>query len=169
MSACASPRSWKTTCWPGISPVFHLSAAHRLATWSALAGPPPENLQDHSCLVFRYPVDGRLLPWGFMRDGLRFEARFGRVLISDDIDALTQMALNDGGITRLAEFVVRPHLDAGRLVPLFENNGGGHAYARTEPMDVYLCLADRFALTTKVRVFMEYLQQCLGEQWPVQA
>ena len=137
----------------------------------ASAGRPttPENLQDHSCLVFRYPVDGRLLPWGFMRDGLRFEARFGRVLISDDIDALTQMALNDGGITRLAEFVVRPHLDAGRLVPLFENNSGGHAYARTEPMDVYLCLADRFALTTKVRVFMEYLQQCLGEQWPVQA
>ncbi|MGE6824571.1 LysR family transcriptional regulator [Pseudomonas soli] len=135
------------------------------------AGRPttPENLQDHSCLVFRYPVDGRLLPWGFMHDGLRFEARFDRVLISDDIDALTQMALNDGGITRLAEFVVRPHLDAGQLVPLFENNGDGHAYARTEPMDVYLCIADRFALTTKVRVFMEYLQQCLGDQWPAQA
>lgn len=119
--------------------------------------------------MFRYPVDGRFLPWGFMRDGMRFEARFGRVLISDDIDALTQMALNDGGITRLAEFVVRPHLDAGRLVPLFEFGDSGQAYAQTEPMDIYLCLADRFALTTKVRVFMEYLQQCLGQQWCAQA
>lgn len=27
-----------------------------------------------------------------IRDGLRFEAEFGSVLISDDIDALTQMA-----------------------------------------------------------------------------
>ncbi|MCL8299540.1 LysR family transcriptional regulator [Pseudomonas mosselii] len=137
----------------------------------ARAGLPatPEALHDHSCLVFRYPVDGRFLPWGFMRDGMRFEARFGRVLISDDIDALTQMALNDGGITRLAEFVVRPHLDAGRLVPLFEFGDSGQAYAQTEPMDIYLCLADRFALTTKVRVFMEYLQQCLGQQWCAQA
>lgn len=137
----------------------------------AAAGWPatPESLQDHSCLVFRYPVDGRFLPWGFMRDGLRFEPRFGKVLISDDIDALTQMALNDGGITRLAEFIVGPHVQAGRLLPLFENSNDGQAYAQTEPMDIYLCLADRFAMTTKVQAFMEYLQGCLGERWCIQA
>jgi DNA-binding transcriptional LysR family regulator len=137
----------------------------------ASAGRPntPEALHDHSCLVFRYPVDGRFLPWGFMRDGLRFEPRFGKVLISDDIDALAQMALNDGGITRLAEFIVRPHLEAGRLVPLFEYSDSGQAYAQTEPMDIYLCLADRFAMTTKVRAFMDYLQASLGDRWCVQA
>ncbi|EKT4522197.1 LysR family transcriptional regulator [Pseudomonas putida] len=129
----------------------------------------PEALRDHRCLVFRYPVDGRFLRWGFMRDGLRFEAEFGSVLISDDIDVLTQMALNDGGITRLAEFIVRPHLAAGRLVPLFEPGEAGHAYAQTEPMDIYLCVADRFALTAKVRAFMAYLQEALGERWRVQA
>lgn len=138
----------------------------------ASAGWPdsPEALRDHRCLVFRYPVDGRFLPWGFVRDGLRFAAPFGPVLISDDIDALTQMALNDGGITRLAEFIVRPHLDAGRLVPLFEFSAHSQqAYAQTEPMDVYLCLADRFAMTTKVRAFMTYLEQQLGDTWRVQA
>ncbi|WP_194789430.1 LysR family transcriptional regulator [Pseudomonas sp. UFMG81] len=137
----------------------------------ASAGRPttPEAMHDHSCLVFRYPVDGRFLPWGFMRDGLRFEPRFGKVLISDDIDALTQMALNDGGITRLAEFIVRPHLEAGRLVPLFEYSDSGQAYAQTEPMDIYLCLADRFAMTTKVRAFTDYLQASLGDRWRVQA
>ncbi|MDH0301166.1 MULTISPECIES: LysR family transcriptional regulator [unclassified Pseudomonas] len=129
----------------------------------------PEALHDHNCLVFRYPVDGRFLPWGFMRDGARFEARFGRTLISDDIEALTQMALHDGGITRLAEFIVRPHLETGALVQLFALSEGGQAYAQTEPMDVYLCVADRYAMTTKVRVFMDYLQQCLGESWCVQA
>ncbi|MDR6715059.1 DNA-binding transcriptional LysR family regulator [Pseudomonas hunanensis] len=135
----------------------------------ASAGLPgsPEALRDHRCLVFRYPVDGRFLRWGFMRDGLRFEAEFGQVLISDDIDALTQMALNDGGVARLAEFIVRPHLESGALVPLFEFSDSGRAYAQTEPMDVYLCLADRFALTPKVRVFMEYLQECLGAGWGV--
>jgi len=129
----------------------------------------PEALRDHRCLVFRYPVDGRLLRWGFVRDGLRFEPEFGTVLISDDIDALTQMALGDGGITRLAEFIVKPHLAAGRLVPLFEPGDADQAYAQTEPMDIYLCLADRFAMTPKVRVFMAYLQEALGETWSVQA
>ena len=41
----------------------------------------PEGLRDHRCLVFRYPVDGRFLRWGFMRDGLRFEAEFGSCLL----------------------------------------------------------------------------------------
>ncbi|MFK0312903.1 LysR family transcriptional regulator [Pseudomonas sp. NPDC090233] len=129
----------------------------------------PEALREHRCLVFRYPVDGRFLRWGFMRDGLRFEAEFGTVLISDDIDALTQMALNDGGITRLAEFMVRPHLASGALVPLFEYRDDRHAYAQTEPMDIYLCLADRFAMTTKVRAFMDYLRGALGDDWQIQA
>lgn len=136
----------------------------------AMAGQPatPEALREHRCLVFRYPVDGRFLRWGFVRDGLRFEAAFGPVLISDDIDVLTQMALNDGGITRLAAFVARPYLDSGRLVPLFEYGDGGQAYAQTEPMDVYLCVADRCALTVSVRAFMDYLQEQLGNlaaQW----
>lgn len=135
----------------------------------AAAGLPaiPEAIREHRCLVLRYPVDGRLLRWGFVRDGLRFEADFGTVLISDDIDALAQMAVNDGGVTRLAEFIARPHLDAGRLVPLFEYAEGGQAYAQTEPMDVFLCVADRFALTSSVRAFMDYLQECLGEAWAV--
>jgi DNA-binding transcriptional LysR family regulator len=129
----------------------------------------PETLRDHRCLVFRYPVDGRFLRWGFVRDGMRFEAEFGNVLISDDIDALTQMALNDGGITRLAEFIVRPHLASGALVPLFEYSESGQAYAQTEPMDIYLCVADRFAMTAKVRAFMDYLRHTLGDTWQVRA
>lgn len=135
----------------------------------ASAGLPstPESLREHRCLVFRFPVDGRFLRWGFVRDELRFEAEFGQVLISDDIDALTQMALNDGGITRLAEFIARPYLASGALVPLFEYGDGGGAYAQTEPMDVYLCLADRFAMTPKVRAFMDYLQEQLGSEWRV--
>ncbi|MFP5427991.1 MAG: LysR family transcriptional regulator [Gammaproteobacteria bacterium] len=136
---------------------------------SAGLPPTPQSLRDHRCLVFRYPVDGRFLRWGFVGDGVRFDAQFGQVLISDDIDALTQMALNDGGIARLAEFVVRPYLDAGALVPLFECSETGLVYAQTEPMDVYLCVTDRFAMTAKVRVFMDYLQECLGQRWGVQA
>ncbi|MNZ24128.1 hypothetical protein D3C78_412650 [compost metagenome] len=79
------------------------------------------------------------------------------------------MALNDGGITRLAEFIVRPHLASGALVPLFECRDDGQAYAQTEPMDIYLCLADRFAITSKVRAFMDYLRDSLGDSWQIRA
>ncbi|MFW3899207.1 LysR family transcriptional regulator [Pseudomonas putida] len=129
----------------------------------------PEELKQRRCLVFRYPVDGRFLRWGFVRDGLRFEAEFGDVLISDDIDVLAQMAVHDGGITRLAEFVARPWLQRGELVPLFEEEGGGRAYAQTEPMDIYLCVTDRFAMTPKVRAFMAFLKENLGDEWKVRA
>lgn len=129
----------------------------------AAAGHPatPEALREHRCLAFRYPVNGRFLRWGFVRDGVRLEAEFDRVLVSDDIDALAQMAVRDGGIARLAEFIARPHLDAGRLVPLFEIGQPGQAYAQTEPMDIYLCVSDRSAMTHKVRLLLEYLQQHL--------
>nr|WP_314490773.1 LysR family transcriptional regulator [uncultured Pseudomonas sp.] len=142
----------------------------------AAAGYPatPEALREHRCLAFRYPVDGRLLRWGFVRDGLRLEADFDPVLISDDIDALAHMAVHDGGIVRLADFIARPHLEAGRLVPLFEpkqphQQQSDQAYAQTEPMDIYLCVADRSAMTQKVRLLLEYLQRHLAPRWPIQA
>ncbi|SPO60041.1 protein of unknown function [Pseudomonas inefficax] len=53
-------------------------------------------------------------------------------------------------------------------MPLFEYSDSGQAYAQTEPMDIYLCLADRFAMTAKVRVFMDYLCEALGDSWQVQ-
>ncbi|MFB4392967.1 MULTISPECIES: LysR family transcriptional regulator [unclassified Pseudomonas] len=142
---CASPGYLATAGWPGT----------------------PEALREHRCLVFRYPVDGRFLRWGFVRDGLRFEVEFGAVLISDDIDALAQMAVNHGGIARMAEFIARPYLDSGQLVPLFEQRDDSQAYAQAEPMDVYLCLSDRFAMTAKVRAFMDFLQNALGDAWLV--
>lgn len=129
----------------------------------------PEELKQRRCLVFCYPVDGRFLRWGFVRDGLRFDAEFGDVLISDDIDVLAQMAARDGGITRLAEFVARPFLQRGELVPLFEYSGADQAYAQAEPMDIFLCVTDRFALTPKVRAFQAYLQASLGDEWRVRS
>ncbi|MEG0861106.1 MAG: LysR family transcriptional regulator [Pseudomonas sp.] len=140
---CASPDYLAQAGWPGA----------------------PEQLKQHRCLVFRYPVDGRFLRWGFVRDGLRFDAEFAEVLISDDIDVLTQMAVNHGGIARLAEFVARPFIERGQLVALFEYSQPTQAYAQTEPMDIYLCVADRFAMTPKVRVFMDYLRENLGQLW----
>lgn len=133
----------------------------------ARAGTPrePEDLQEHDCLVFRFPRDGRFLSWGFTRDGLRFEPDTRIAMTSDDIDVLAQMALGGGGITRLAAFIARPYLEQGQLVSLFETGQDSSAQAVSEPMDIYLCVNDRRDLTPKVRAFMNFLVERLPAEW----
>ena len=123
----------------------------------ARAGVPqsPQDLQHHACLAFRYPLDGRFLRWGFIRDGQHYDAPINATAISDDIDALAQMAVHGAGVTRLAEFVAAPYLASGQLVPLFEHGDATHSVV--EPMDIYACVQERSAMTPKVKAFVDYL------------
>jgi DNA-binding transcriptional LysR family regulator len=136
-------------------------------SYLAQAGTPstPDALRDHRCLVFRYPVDGRLLPWGFVRDGIRFDAGMRPALVCDDIDALAAMAAAGGGIARLAAFVAAPWLSRGELQVLFAPGDG--ARTSPEPMRLFLCVSDRRDLTPKVRALMQALLDALPEAWRV--
>lgn len=129
----------------------------------AHAGTPsrPEDLQHHACLLFRHPTDGRYLPWRFIRDGKAFEAATKPGFVCDDIDMLAQIAVNGGGIARLADFVALPLIERGQLVPLFGTDSQDAAPAQSEPMDIYACVAERSALSGKVRAFIDFLEQAL--------
>lgn len=133
------------------------------------AGRPtePEQLRDHPCLVFRYPVDGRFLSWGFTRNGVRFDADVKPALISDDIDALAAMAVAGGGIARLAAFIAEPLIKRGLLEEVLNIAQPASLKAEAEALEFYLCMQDRYQLTPKVRAFSSYLQQHLPEQWRV--
>ncbi|RDL14788.1 LysR family transcriptional regulator [Pseudomonas jessenii] len=133
------------------------------------AGVPqsPHDLQNHACLAFRYPLDGRFLRWSFLRDGQRYEANINATAISDDIDALAQMAISGAGITRLAEFVAAPYIASGQLLPLFETRHGAQ-HAVVEPMEIYACVQERAAMTPKVKAFMDYLIEHLTLRWPME-
>ncbi|WP_027329978.1 LysR family transcriptional regulator [Marinimicrobium agarilyticum] len=135
----------------------------------AKAGRPeaPEQLSEHDCLVFRFPVDGRILRWGFVRNGLRFDAPVRATLISDDIDTLAQMAVAGGGITRLGAFIAEPLIERGQLVELFTPTSEADVQAEIEPLEFYLCVRHRRELTPKVRAFSDYLVEQLPERWRV--
>lgn len=124
-----------------------------------------EELQQHACLAFRYPLDGRFLRWGFVREGQRFDAAINATAISDDVDALAQMATHGAGITRLAEFVAAPYIESGQLVRLFEQRDASTS-AHAEPLDIYACVQNREAMTPKVRAFIDYLVERLQTEWP---
>lgn len=127
----------------------------------------PEQLCEHDCLVFRYPVDGRFLSWGFIRNGLRFDAEVRATMISDDIDALAAMAVAGGGITRLGAFIAEPLIRRGLLEELFNPKLSPGLQVEAEALEFYLCMRDRYQLTPKVRAFSDYLLQALPEQWRV--
>jgi len=122
----------------------------------------PEALEDHACLVFRYPTDGRFLPWNFVRNGKRFEAKVNPGFVCDDIDMIAQIAVNGGGIARLASFVAQPLIDSGQLVALFEADHRNAAWAEPEPMQIYACVTERSALNAKVRAFIECVEQAMN-------
>ena len=132
----------------------------------ARAGAPrtPEELQQHACLAFRYPLDGRFLRWGFIREGQHYYAALNVTAISDDIDALTQMAIHGAGIARLAEFLAAPFIESGRLVTLLESSHES-TESCAEPLDIYACVQDRAAMTPKVKAFLDYLTAHIEQRW----
>lgn len=127
------------------------------------AGVPtsPEDLQHHACVVLRYPTDGRFLPWGFIRMGQRFEAAVNPAFVCDDVDMVAQIAVNGGGIARLASFVAQAFIDDGKLMPLFKPDSLNTACAEPEPMEIYACVAERSALNASTRAFIEFLEAAL--------
>lgn len=124
------------------------------------AGVPatPEDLKQHACVVFRYPTDGRFLPWTFVINGSSFEAKVRPSFVCDDIDTIAQIAVNGGGIARLASFVAQPFIDNGQLLPLFESGSRNPTCAEPEPMHIFACVTERSALNLKVRAFIDFLE-----------
>jgi DNA-binding transcriptional LysR family regulator len=140
-------------------------------SYLARAGCPstPEELRNHDCLVFRLPVDGRFLRWGFIEKGLRFDAEVRAAMISDDIDVIARLAVAGGGVTRLAAFVANEFVARGELVELFSARDCNGFRTEVEPLDFYACVRDRYQLTPKVRAFMDYLVEALPAEWRAQA
>lgn len=129
----------------------------------ARAGIPkmPEELSQHACLVFRYPTDGRFLPWTFMVNGQPVNAKLNPEFICDDIDIIAKIAENGGGIARLASFIAQPLIERGQLIALFHSDQGDKSDVAALPMNIYACVNERSALNSKVRAFIAFLEQQL--------
>lgn len=118
----------------------------------------PEALSRHACLVFRYPTDGRFLPWTFIINDQPVSVKLNPEFVSDDIDIIARIAANGGGIARLASFVAQPLIDNGQLTPVVFPGSGEHRYVESSPMNIYACVNERSALNSKVKAFIEFLE-----------
>lgn len=128
----------------------------------------PQALLQHACLMFRIPVDGKIFPWAFIRDGQRYQPEIRATMISDDIDVLARIAEAGGGITRLAAFVAQPYVDNGQLIPLFNQEHSPQVEVEAEPLEFFFCMTDRYAKTPKVTAFYDYLLTRLPQAWRIE-
>jgi DNA-binding transcriptional LysR family regulator len=127
----------------------------------------PVELLDHDCLVFRVPVNGRLLSWAFLRDGLRYEPEIKPTIICNDIDSLSSLAIEGAGIARLAAFVANEEIKKGTLVALFQSSLTNPDAIQSDsvPLEFYVCFRDKHAITRKVRAFVDYLIEVIPKSW----
>lgn len=127
----------------------------------------PEALSEHDCLLFRIPVDGRLLSWTFNRNGMLYEPEIKPSIICNDIDSLHRLAKEGAGIARLAAFVANEDIAKGLLIPLFQPSSTypDMMVAESLPLEFYACFRDKHAMTNKVRAFMDYLVSEMPSSW----
>lgn len=127
----------------------------------------PEDLAQHPCLAFRMPLDGRIMLWPFLRNGVRFAPPIQTAAVCNDIDTLAALAVAGAGVTRLGSFIANPLIAAGKLEPLFLPSSGRahsqHARADPEPLEYFVCFRDRKHLPSPVRVFVDFMDESLRD------
>ncbi|MFB6264361.1 MAG: LysR family transcriptional regulator [Bradymonadaceae bacterium] len=115
----------------------------------------PRDLTDHDCLLYSYLSAGER--WIFERDGREEAVPVSGSLTANNGEALTEAARRDVGLILCPEFIVADALERGDLVRLLDDwsiHSGG----------VWVLYPHRRHLAAKVRVFVDYLQDRLGER-----
>jgi DNA-binding transcriptional LysR family regulator len=117
-----------------------------------------EALSSHRCLTFNQSTPAT--NWDFFLNGETISVKVNNVLSINSSESLRICMLNGSGIALLPTFAVGPDIQSGLAVPLltqYRPTGlvGDYLYA------VYL--ENRF-LAPKVRVFIDYLVEKIGEK-----
>lgn len=122
----------------------------------ARAGSPdhPSDLADHDCLLYHYSTEG---------DEVRFHGPDGDVdvrlrggLRANNGHVLNAVALAGQGIVMQPDFLADAHLAAGRLVRILPGYELGE-------IGIFAVYTSRSHLAPKVRAFIDYLLEHLGE------
>jgi len=116
----------------------------------------PGELAAHRCLNFGF--DSPWNRWHFRLDGEAHTLEPDGHLSTSQGDLLREVALNGGGIARLAEFHVGADLEAGRLVPVLAG------FADEQPEPLYAVYAARKHLSPRIRVFLAHLERVLCQR-----
>lgn len=110
----------------------------------------PADLVRHNCLTFKQSDSRHSWPLGGERQPV------SGTLTADSSIALRELALAGAGILLAPRFIAAPDIHAGRLIPLLP---GYPPEAHT----LYAVFPPGARPSTKVRLFLDHLMECLGD------
>jgi len=117
----------------------------------------PEDLLQHNCLTIA--ADSDFNRWALNRGKRQQVVSVSGNLVSNSVDSLYEMALQGQGIINLAEFIVGPELQTGRLVPVLKNY-------KSDSQLIHAIYPHRRHLPAKVRVFIDFLLEEFSNERP---
>lgn len=138
-------------------------AVYAAPGYLARAGTPshPQQLQEaqHRIVRFRWGRDGSF-PAVMQQGGTRVTVEGQHILSIDDGNAYLAAGLAGLGVLWLPDYMARPHVAAGALLPLFE------AW-QMAPMPLYLAYPPNRHVSKKLRVFIDWVADLMALHAPV--
>lgn len=131
-----------------------------------LAGTPlhPRELEGthHRIVGFLWSRSGKTFPYAMRLGEERIEVQGRYVLSLDDGNAYLAAGLAGLGILLLPDYMARPHLARGGLVPLFDG-------WQLDPMPLYVAFPPNRHVSAKLRVFIDWVAELMAQHAPVEA
>lgn len=139
-------------------------AVYAAPDYLARAGTPshPQQLRDaqHRIVHFRWGRDG-VFPAVMQQGGTRVALEGQHILSIDDGNAYLAAGLAGLGVLWLPDYMARPHVASGALLPLFQ------AW-RMAPMPLSLAYPPSRHVSKKLRVFIDWAAALMEEHAPLQ-
>ncbi|OUM07884.1 LysR family transcriptional regulator [Pseudomonas syringae] len=122
----------------------------------------PRELEDssHRIVGYLWARTGKALPYAMQREGEQVHVQGRYTLAVDDGNAYIAAGLAGMGILWLPDYMARPHVARGDLVPLFED-------WQLESMPMYVAFPPNRHVSIKVRVFIDWVTELMAEHGPV--
>jgi LysR family transcriptional regulator for bpeEF and oprC len=110
----------------------------------------PRELNDHTCVAYRRPRNGRVREWRFMTGtGVRYHTT-NSPAIFNRIELVVEAAKAGIGLIQVPECYVQPYIARGELVEVLENY-------KTGDYHISAVYRQQQRLAPKLRVFMDFL------------
>ncbi|MFI8559202.1 LysR family transcriptional regulator [Pseudomonas putida] len=121
----------------------------------------PRELEDerHKTIGFLWSRTGKALPFSMQRGEERIEAQGRPQLTVDDGNAYLAAGLAGLGMLWLPQYMAKPHLASGELLPVFED-------WQMPSMPMYLAFPPNRHVSAKVRVFVDWMIELMAEHAP---
>lgn len=115
----------------------------------------------HHTVGFVWARTGKPLPFAMRRGHEQVQAQGRYVCAVDDGNAYLAAGLAGLGVLCLPDYMAKPHVAGGTLVPLF-------ADWQMDPMPLHVAYAPHRHVSAKLRVFIDWVAALMAEHAPLQ-